>query len=465
MAYLSSFATLARWSLLVALSIVAGLACRTSVAVTEGYAGRSLQYASGQPNFDAEAYPRAGAAGVPEAVIAWSLPHRGLSFRADTAGFHAAFDAELRVYRGKRLHHASLRTHRVTAADYAATQAFARLRHDTTLTLAPGSYRVEVRVFDLRSRQEARQAVPLVIPSAEATPLYLGPVRITTSTPDGDFLPIAAHQLPQNNMRLQAHVPVQTPTPQHLTLRLLHLRTDTTIAAPLYALSPAQGSLPYLGYDPDRADTLRIATQAVPAGPLHTLHFDLPELPTGLFRLEATLAPTPTASPIATAPPRPFARWPGTFPEVEGWDALLAPLVYLADADEWDALQTATTDAQKRRQFDAFWGRYLTNRTVAADRITRFYERVEEANLRFSGYKAGWKTDPGLLFILFGEPLGLETHFDREVWRYRYDNQDPEATFLLERPWRPRDGLPHLILQRDLRYRPAWETARRNWRR
>ena len=36
--------------------------------------------------------------------------------------------------------------------------------------------------------------------------------------------------------------------------------------------------------------------------------------------------------------------------------------------------------------------------------MRRYYARVEEANLRFSAFKPGWKTDRGMVYVRYGEP-------------------------------------------------------------
>ena len=58
--------------------------------------------------------------------------------------------------------------------------------------------------------------------------------------------------------------------------------------------------------------------------------------------------------------------------------------------------------------------------------MEEYYSRVEYANKNFSHYQAGWKTDMGMVFILFGSPNNVERHpFDidskpYEIWSY-YD--------------------------------------------
>jgi hypothetical protein len=58
--------------------------------------------------------------------------------------------------------------------------------------------------------------------------------------------------------------------------------------------------------------------------------------------------------------------------------------------------------------------------------MEQYYARVEYANKHFSHFMEGWRTDMGMVYIMFGPPSNVERHpFDidskpYEVWAY-YD--------------------------------------------
>jgi len=66
--------------------------------------------------------------------------------------------------------------------------------------------------------------------------------------------------------------------------------------------------------------------------------------------------------------------------------------------------------------------------------IELFYQRVEDANKQFSNFKEGWKTDRGMLYILFGPPWYIDNEVQRQIWSYSYNSQDFEKNFLLVAP-------------------------------
>ena len=42
-------------------------------------------------------------------------------------------------------------------------------------------------------------------------------------------------------------------------------------------------------------------------------------------------------------------------------------------------------------------------------------EEIEEANKQFSNYKEGWKTDMGMMYILFGPPWYIESTLEMKA--------------------------------------------------
>jgi hypothetical protein len=79
---------------------------------------------------------------------------------------------------------------------------------------------------------------------------------------------------------------------------------------------------------------------------------------------------------------------------------------------------------------------------------------VEEANKQFSNFKEGWKTDPGMIYILFGPPLYYDQYIDRMAWFYSYDRGDLRESFYFDKPKIRHPSYPfdNFILMRDFYY-------------
>ncbi len=108
-------------------------------------------------------------------------------------------------------------------------------------------------------------------------------------------------------------------------------------------------------------------------------------------------------------------------------DLAIRQLRYIAKESDYDYIQEGKTGEEKRKRFEAFWKkRDPSPDTKRNEAMEEYYSRVEYANKNFSHYMEGWKTDMGMVFILFGSPNNVERHpFDidskpYEIWAY-YD--------------------------------------------
>jgi GWxTD domain-containing protein len=120
-------------------------------------------------------------------------------------------------------------------------------------------------------------------------------------------------------------------------------------------------------------------------------------------------------------------RW-GNMPiSISDLDLAIKQMRYIAKDKEYEKAEEAKTEEEKRLVFEEFWHKRDPNpATKQNEYMEEYYSRVEYANKHFSHYQAGWKTDMGMVFIIFGSPNNVERHpFDidskpYEVWSY-YD--------------------------------------------
>ena len=95
-----------------------------------------------------------------------------------------------------------------------------------------------------------------------------------------------------------------------------------------------------------------------------------------------------------------------------------------------DSIKSAKDILSKERIFLAFWQRYNTNPSSKQNPVMdEYFNRVAYANAHFSHYFAGWKSDMGMIYILFGPPNNVDRHpFEvdskpYEVWDYFQRNR------------------------------------------
>ena len=51
-----------------------------------------------------------------------------------------------------------------------------------------------------------------------------------------------------------------------------------------------------------------------------------------------------------------------------------------------------------------------TPHTENNELMNEYYYRVHVANQRFSGYKEGWRSDRGMIYVIYGDPDAVEEH-------------------------------------------------------
>src|SRR5690606_17413470 len=112
------------------------------------------------------------------------------------------------------------------------------------------------------------------------------------------------------------------------------------------------------------------------------------------------------------------------YPRLAKIESLADPLIYICTKQEFDRIKAAKGD---KKAFD----RVILSITRDAERAKTFmrsyFRRVELANTFFTSYKEGWKTDRGMIYIIFGLPDQIYRFTDREVWTYK--NNQYKASF------------------------------------
>lgn len=153
------------------------------------------------------------------------------------------------------------------------------------------------------------------------------------------------------------------------------------------------------------------------------------------------------------------------FPMVGNHKDMAGPLRYLTTQKEYDELQSLKNQAEKLRNWiDDFWIRKGGNVQRAKDLVRVFYQRVESANRFFSSYHEGWKTDRGILYIIYGPPNKVYRSSAGEAWVYGNETSGLSYFFnfiRLDNPFSDND----FELDRSPQYRYGWGQAIEAWRR
>jgi GWxTD domain-containing protein len=104
------------------------------------------------------------------------------------------------------------------------------------------------------------------------------------------------------------------------------------------------------------------------------------------------------------------------FPTMTTPEAMTEPLAYLASPDELDALRNAV---KPKALLDAFWINCGGNIDKSRELIRIYYTRVLYSNYYFTSYKEGWRTERGMIYIIYGPPDKVYKTVEGESWGYK----------------------------------------------
>ena len=453
---------------LLALGLLATASCSGSRALDAADAGRTRAYEPGVPNFDMEALVRVQEGDVVvEAHL--SMPLTSLVFVRDGDAFAAEYEliAEVIDRSSEDIVLSEIETYPLRVTEYDST--LSTLPHTRSLhfDVPPGDYVVEISLTDQETGESVTRRQSVQVPADAAGEAYVSRIHLEAQREGRDFEPLVSLHMPAKMDSLRASIQLLNVQPGAgllAVMELVRFESDTTAASPPYWLVPSRGSLRYRGVFYDEADTLQVTRRSLEAAEGDAVvEFSLPPLTRGMYGL--TIRVLDGAGGPTVQRERILSVKNETFPQIALLDDLVEALAYLAYDDEIEHIQDAGSAAEKKQRFDAFWGSLVPNRNVAANLIELYYGRIEEANLFFTGYKEGWKTDRGMVYIVMGPPLFVDRRVETVTWHYSYSESNPVRTFVFERARDSReDAFENYVLARRPYYQQEWIRSLDLWR-
>lgn len=339
------------------------------------------------------------------------------------------------------------------ASNYLNQEVFS---YDKDLDVEPGSYEIEVSVTDNSSGKTVVRSTDTLIPDPEHPVTNLTSIRLLGKIIDDqrEFNPITTYDVPSriDSLKFQFQVTNNdVEDPLTVTARLLKYNADTTAARRLSYNNYSTSSIQYRGIDvrnPEERDSnVRVLEQAGSV----LIEFKYPLLERGNYRFEVE---TTNQEGEAIYRARDFAIKGLNYPSVASAREMAKPLVYLMDERRHEEMMRIEDPDELKEAVDRFWLSNVGSQSRARSVINLYYERVEQANKQFSNFKEGWKTDMGMIYILFGPPWYVDRSLNRMQWSYSYDRRDPRRNFYFERNRNPNEYFPfnHYIVERSQNY-------------
>ncbi len=148
------------------------------------------------------------------------------------------------------------------------------------------------------------------------------------------------------------------------------------------------------------------------------------------------------------------------FPYIVHAQQLIAPLAYISSPNEFKNLLEAQNSKQA---IDDFWEKNCGNKGRAKESIQLYYARIELTNRLFTSYREGWRTDRGMIFLIFGPPQLVYRTNEVEKWFYGADNSMMTEEFTFYKVNNPYSSNAY-NLDRLATYKNLWYKMIEAWR-
>jgi GWxTD domain-containing protein len=331
-------------------------------------------------------------------------------------------------------------------------------RYEKDIEVPPGRYAVYFSITDKASDSETIREVYTTVPDPGEEIVDLTSIQLFAKSPDKpekEFEPITTYNVSTqtDSLRFVLQVANNRPgEPLLLRSRLIRFDSDTTSARwasqPDYSVS----SLPYRGIDYRDEENVEQTQRILDQTGIVMIEFNYERPERGNYRFEVAAERADGEEEILRG--RDFSVKGENFPRVESPRELAEPLVYLMNEREYEKMMAIEDPDKLKEAVDRFWLENVGSMNRAKEVISRYYERVEEANRQFTNFKEGWKTDRGMIYILFGPPVRIQRYLNAQQWLGSAETRDRRYNFMFRRTRIPSDHYPfdNYILQRNQAY-------------
>lgn len=156
----------------------------------------------------------------------------------------------------------------------------------------------------------------------------------------------------------------------------------------------------------------------------------------------------------------PLYNFGAYYPRIRTPEQMVGPLAYLLNPSELAQLKSSEN---LKLAIDKFWLGTSDNIEKSRELIRIFYNRVYYANLFFTSYKEGWRTDRGMIYVIYGPPDELRKTPASEVWKYGEEKSEDKLVFTFSYQEHPLSQ-NHYVLRRGENVESRWRQAVRTWR-
>lgn len=432
--------------------------------------GIDYNYKSGYPEFRSSAFGFVEEGEGPVLEITTDIIKGSLVYsrKGDSLSANVAVDIQITDLSGEQNIGAERITRQIVTEDASITNSREIENIPYRLQVKPGNYEIMVTVQDLNSDQKLTQTSNAYIPGTEQDNYTLSDIQLFGKEKnDKQWSQLSGYHVPNTIDSLRFVFQVispQTDTPLTVDTRLVEFSSDTSLPRPITRNNYSSSNIEYKGIDFDKETELQSNRRVLTDYSSVFVEYKFANQDRGNYRFEVTgKKDAPESEELFKG--RSFGIKSENFPAVKSVRELARPLYYLMGRGDHEKLMAISDNDSMKQAIDRFWLKNIGNKQEAQQVIQQYYTRVEEANKRFSNFKEGWKTDRGMVYILFGEPFHTRDRLRQLIWYYSYNTEDPRYRFFFEQPKLNNQFFPfdHYVLDRNQYYHNILYTQRGLW--
>ncbi|WP_440999178.1 GWxTD domain-containing protein [Fodinibius sp. SL11] len=434
--------------------------------------GIDYNYKSGYPEFRSSAFGFVDENEGPVLEITTDIIKGSLVYTSnrkdDSLSAEVAVDIQITDLDGEQNIEAKRITRQIITSDKSITHSREIEYIPYRLPVPPGNYEIAVTVQDLNSNQKLTQTSSAYIPAPQQQDYTLSEIQLFgKQNKDKQWTQISGYHVSNavDSLRFMFQViSPQSDNPLTLDTRLVSFASDTSLPRAITRNNYSSSNIEYKGIDFNKEMELQSNRRVLTDYSSVFIEFKFANQDRGNYRFEVT-ATKENEDGEEIFKGRSFGIKSENFPAVESVRELARPLYYLMGRGDHEKLMSISDDDSLKQAIDRFWLKNIGNKSKAQQVIAQYYTRVEEANKRFSNFKEGWKTDRGLIYILFGEPFHTRDRLRQLIWYYSYNTEDPRYRFFFEQPKLNNKFYPfdHYLLDRNSYYHNILYSQRSLW--
>jgi len=148
------------------------------------------------------------------------------------------------------------------------------------------------------------------------------------------------------------------------------------------------------------------------------------------------------------------------FPSLKSSESMVYPLEYLMSTIEFSEILNSSN---KKLSVDKFWQSTTKEANRTRELIRIYYSRVFYANTYFTSFTEGWRTDRGMIYLMFGPPKAVNKTLNKETWIYSDKVNYRVLQFVFNKVQNPYSD-NDFLLERSIDFRQFWSKALNSWR-